>query len=99
MRAILIATLGSEPQVVTLAVELLLAQATPVAQVVVLHTRPTLPPLDVALPRLVSAFAAQPSWPSLTTVEIPADDVLSAAELDCFAEVLFQTLKQWMTAG
>lgn len=58
--ALLIATLGSEPQVVTAALDLLLSQGERIERVVVLHTDAPGTPVAAALARLQEAFAAQP---------------------------------------
>lgn len=68
----LIATLGSEPQVVTLAHDLLAARGRHAGRVVVVHTAPSSEPIRSALTRLTQAFA-DPAWPAyhgvrLTTV-------------------------------
>lgn len=61
MPAVLIATLGAEPQVISLATQLLLQQEALTATVV-LHTQADYPPVDQALPSLQTFFAAQPNW-------------------------------------
>lgn len=99
MESVLISTLGSEPQVVALAVQLLLSAGHSLAGVYVLHTRPTHPPIADALPQLQAAFAAHPHWPALTPVPIDADDVLAPAEIDRFAAALYGVVKQAVAAG
>ena len=99
MSAVLIATLGAEPQVVSLATYLLLAQHVPLRAVFVLHTDASHPPIGQALPLLCDAFAAQPSWPPLHTVPVQAVDALTPQELDCFGEMFFQTLQSQLTQG
>lgn len=99
MTAVLIATLGAEPQVVSLATELLLADNQALTQVVVLHTISTRPPLEHALPLLKSTFKAQPDWPPVHNVELAIDDVLTEAALDLFATALFDEIKRWLAMG
>jgi CRISPR-associated protein Csx14 len=97
MASVLVATLGAEPQIVLLAAAALARQGAPVDQVVVVHTLPTRPPISVSLPAVQAAFAAQPSSPPLTLVTTPAVDVLTQAELDLFATILFHTLQGFVT--
>lgn len=99
MSSVLIATLGAEPQVVSLATHRLLAQRVPLQAVYVLHTAADRPPIDQALPRLRAAFDAQPGWPPLHAVPIPAADALTPQELDTFGETLFTTLQQQLAQG
>ncbi len=80
MSAVLIATLGAEPQVVALATQILQQHDDPLAAVVVIHTDATRAPLVSALPALTHAFAHQPTWPPLYTQSIPIADVLTSAE-------------------
>ncbi|RME82595.1 MAG: CRISPR-associated protein Csx14, partial [Caldilineae bacterium] len=57
-RQALIATLGTEPQVVTLALDLLRAKGYPIAEVVVVHTAGQV--IEPALRRLQVEFAREP---------------------------------------
>lgn len=97
--AVLLATLGSEPQVIGLATQLLLRKSEPLSLVVVLHTRPNRSPIDEALPALRRAFAGQPTWPQLETIEMPIDDILSPEQIEVFAKELFQHLKRYVGSG
>lgn len=65
MSSVLLATLGAEPQVISLATELLLAQGAPLCAVVVVHTRCERAPIDRALAAVEASFAGQPGWPPL----------------------------------
>lgn len=96
MQTTLIATLGAEPQVVTLAVQLLDQAGEPVTKVVVVHTQANRPPLDTALPALQRYFADQSGLPSLHTIEAPLADVLTPAEMDTFTEVLYTVVRTWV---
>lgn len=98
-QAVLVATLGAEPQVISLATQLLLRQTEPLVNVVVLHTHEQFMPVAKALPMLQSHFADRPAWPPLNTVLIPTQDVLSPEQLDEFANTLYHTLKQWIAAS
>ncbi|MEZ4705629.1 MAG: CRISPR-associated ring nuclease [Caldilineaceae bacterium] len=97
--AVLLATLGSEPQVIGLATQLLLRKSEPLSAVIVLHTRPNRTPIDAALPTLQRAFAGQPAWPRLETVAMPIDDILSPEQIEVFAKELFQLLKGYVGSG
>lgn len=99
MSSVLIATLGAEPQVVSLATYLLLAQRVRLQTVLVLHTDAHRPPINQALPLLRAAFAAQPAWPPLQTVAVNAADALTPQELDCFADTLFTTIQTQLAQG
>lgn len=96
MPSVLVATLGTEPQIVSLATALLLQQE-PLAAVVVLHTAAGVPPMKDALPALQAVFGAQPDWPPLRLEALPLDDVLTPADLDLFGERLYQVLRGWVT--
>ena len=88
IHAVLIATLGAEPQVVSLATQLLLQQGIALQAVVVIHTSQTAPPILHSLPRLHTLFAEQSSLPPLHTVEVPIADVLTLPELEHFSQTL-----------
>lgn len=99
MSSVLVATLGAEPQVVSLATYLLLTQRVRLQTVFVLHTDVHRPPISQALPLLRAAFAAQPAWPPLQTVAVNAADALTPQELDCFADILFTTIQAQLAQG
>lgn len=99
MSSVLIATLGAEPQVISLATHLLLARPESLHRVVVVHTDPACPPVNQALPLLQQAFAAQNGWPPLVNAPVPATDVLTPAELDAFGDTLYQTLQTYLGQG
>ncbi len=96
MRAVLIATLGAEPQVISLTTQLLLQQQEPLVAVVVLHTHRAYAPVADALPALQITFAAQSNWPPLQTVCVPVDDVLTPAQMEEFTDALYAIIKQWV---
>jgi CRISPR-associated protein Csx14 len=98
MPAVLIATLGSEPQVVALATQLLMRQGVLLCGVQALHTDARLAPIAQSLPKLQAIFAAHAEWPPLQTVAVPCADVLAQEEMDLFAEVLYRELKRWQAA-
>lgn len=92
----LIATLGAEPQVITLALQLLEQAGEAVTHVVVLHTLANRPPLDRALPALQRYFAERAGPPFLQTMEAPLADVLTPAEMDAFTDALYTVVRAWV---
>ncbi len=83
----LIATLGTKPQVVTTAVDLLLAGGHALSEVVVLHTGSDAEPMASALARLRAEFAARPAYQShslslqsVSHLDKPIPDIESPAE-------------------
>jgi CRISPR-associated protein Csx14 len=82
-RAVFISTLGSEPQVVTAALDLLLVRKVPVSKVSVLHTCAAAGPVPAALKTLQADFAANPGQPALELCPVllagePVEDVETA---------------------
>jgi CRISPR-associated protein Csx14 len=96
MPAVLIATLGAEPQVVSLATQLLLARGLDLQAVVVLHTAAHKPPVLTSLPTLKETFADHPGWPPLHPVALDLDDVLTPDDMETFAAALFDEIKRWL---
>jgi CRISPR-associated protein Csx14 len=92
----LIATLGAEPQVITLATQLLRRIRGPVARVVVLHTQADRPPVNQSLALLRRYFAGRSGWPPLHTVPVPVADVLTPDELATFSTTLYTVIRQWV---
>lgn len=92
----LIATLGAEPQVITLALQLLEQAGEAVTHVVVLHTLANRPPLDRALPALQRYFAERAGPPFLQTMEAPLADVLTPAEMEAFTDALYTVVRAWV---
>jgi len=97
--AVLIATLGSEPQVIAIAAQLLQRQSEPLSEVVVLHTAANKDPIGRALPAIRKAFADNPDWPQLIPKLIPTDDILTPEQIDVFARELYGTLKHYVSSG
>lgn len=97
--AALLATLGAKPQVVAIAVQLLLDQGESLACVYVLHTDPYIEPVGSALAELIHTFSQHSQWPPLHLVHIPVTDVLDSEQLDKFALSLFQTIKRCLING
>lgn len=99
MNAVLIATLGAEPQVIALAAQLLQQQGELLAAVLVVHTDPTHPPVAQALPALRTMFAAQPAWPLLQTQLVPIADVLTPDQFTAYTDALYQVVRRHIAAG
>lgn len=99
MTSVLVATLGAEPQVVTIATQLLLHQDELLQSVALLHTAPRREPIASALPAVAATFSEQDGWPPLVRVEVPVEDVLSPEQIDRFASVLFDRLKSYVKEG
>jgi len=91
MDAVLVATLGAEPQVVTLATNLLMRQSA-LARVVALHTDAQHPPIDRALPALHTAWSARVDLPPLTCAAVAVTDMLTPSDFEHFANALFDLL-------
>ena len=98
MTGVLIATLGAEPQVISIATQLLLARGLDLEIVSVLHTAAHKPPIATSLPILEKVFAKRPEWPRLHTVALPLDDVLTPDDMEIFATALFDEIKRWLSA-
>lgn len=99
MSGVLLATLGSEPQVVSLAVQLLDRAGFALATVAVLHTDATRAPVRAAVDRLRAFFAPPHAGPPLTLLPIAIPDVLTPAQLDAFGTALYQHLHRFIAQG
>lgn len=102
----LIATLGSEAQVVTLTLDSLLARGARVTRVVVVHTAPDTEPIAASLARLRAAFAAPPYFPAIEfeTVGLagpagPLKDVDSTAGSAAVFTTLYRLVRAEKLAG
>ncbi len=92
---ILIATLGTKPQVVTTATDLLLSEGHSFSDVLVLHVGGEREPLASALNRLREEFAAYPPYHSLTLQLQPlasASGALPDVETQADAEAAFRAI-------
>jgi CRISPR-associated protein Csx14 len=95
--AILIATLGSEPQVITLALDCLRARGHRITRVIVVHTAPTQDPIRTAFAKLKAEL---PSYKSATPpvtfrfVPIEREDGTRSADIatEADAGAVFRTL-------
>lgn len=102
---VFIATLGTHPQVVTLALDILLQQGHPIQQVYILHTDPQYPPIAQALPRLINTLK-QDYRPSLqvnsyllTNRAGALADVSTSEEIDAAFQAVHSLLRQQKYAG
>lgn len=103
--AVLLATLGSEPQVVTIALQLLLSQGVPVRRVIVVHTSEAASIIRRALEGLRGAFAV----PALEGIGLevhlllkdglPLDDITSEQEAQATFSALYRLVKGLKQAG
>jgi CRISPR-associated Csx14 family protein len=97
----LIATLGSEPQVVTLAVDLLHRRHRPINTVVVLHTASSEPRMQLAVEQLAAEFAQHRAYRRVTYQPIvlrddagrPLDDVDTPAGAQSAFRALYAEVK------
>jgi CRISPR-associated protein Csx14 len=103
-----IATLGTEPQVVTLALQSLVALAEPIAEVVVVHTAPHDPRIIEAVAVLERAFASEErlaQWRGrLRLVEIagaagPLPDMVAEEDFGTVLAALYKEVRDSKQAG
>lgn len=107
MDHILMATLGVEPQVVTLALDHLLQQGYPINRVIVLHTDATASPVRESLAQLEHEFYDTTYYPRritfapelLTDVNGPLQDVATAHEVDAAFEALYSIIRRLKLTG
>jgi CRISPR-associated protein Csx14 len=97
--SVLIATLGSEAQVIPLAAQKLHLWGETLACVTVLHTNPAYEPIGPALGQLQVMMADALAWLPLHLVNLGTQDVLHPAALYHFGEQLFQTIKEAISQG
>lgn len=105
--AVLVATLGSEPQVVTLALDLLLQAAVPIERVVVAHTLPDEEPIRSSLERLHEEFLVKQHYGAgmlfaphlLAGASGPLKDVTTSTEIEDAFQSLYTLLRQHKQAG
>ena len=105
MQATLIATVSSKPQLVTLALDLLLAKGEPVDQVVVIHTTLDRPETRTSIARLGAEFAL--AYPTLRLRPVclcdaggrPLEDVTSEPAVREAFRVLYSEIRAAKQAG
>jgi CRISPR-associated protein Csx14 len=107
MSTVLLATLGSEPQIIPLTVQLLAQRKRAPQRVCVLHTTADRSPVREAVARLRAIFAAPPaqqSWgttaaPVLELLPVAIPDVLTPTQLDAFGVALYRALRDAIAQG
>lgn len=107
MVGVLLATLGTEPQVVTLALGELERQGEPIAEVVVVHTSPQRDErIRAAITDLERAFATGPPLQTyrLRMVELQRDgrplaDIADAEDIKAFYRALHQLIRDYKRRG
>jgi CRISPR-associated protein Csx14 len=96
VQSVLIATLGTEPQIIPITVQLLLQRNVSLVCVDVLHTIPDQKRITASLQSVQASFQTHPEWPTLKLTRVASHDVLTPEELDTFSTALFTTLKGWI---
>lgn len=103
---ILVSTLGSEPQVVTLALDVLLARGVPINRVIVVHTNPELPPINNSLKALHQVFVTERHYENILYIPHPLTDdreilgdVTTPHQIEAAFNNLYALLKHYKAAG
>lgn len=105
--SVLIATLGAEPQVVTLTLDALLAQGEHITRVYVIHTDAAHNPIKSALAKLQQVFTRGTRYPS-TLLYMPhllgsaagaLADITTPLDIETAYQVLYRLLRQQKQAG
>jgi len=100
---VLLATLGTEPQVVTAGLSLLGRRRVAVDQVEVFHTHA--PRIQAARERLTAAFAQRPHWPPLAFIPLhddagrPLHDVVTEADAQAAFRIIYRRLREHKGQG
>ena len=106
--ACLIATLGTEPQVATLALQALVATGETIREVAVVHTAPREPRIAEAIRRLDDAFARDPrlaAWHGCYRRVVilgeagPVPDMLVEEDFAATLRALYQVVRNYKAAG
>ena len=104
----LIATLGSEPQVVTVALDLLIAKGEPVQKVAVIHSTPKIPgPILEALRILGETFSKEQKYKNISFHPIPIldgqgrplADIADPNEVQFAFQTLYKVIRESKLAG
>lgn len=106
-RTALISTLGTEPQVVTLTLDALLARGNLIERSVVLHTLDTVSPIREALSALLREFSDYQAYSgkilfvphALSGVSGALSDVVSASDLETAFQSIYVLIRQLKHAG
>jgi CRISPR-associated Csx14 family protein len=105
--SILVATLGTEPQVVTLALDALLGKEVQISRVVVVHTLPDTEPIRSSLADLRQEFLTRRYYGDqvlfvphlLAGASGPLVDVITAQEIDDAFRSMYTLLRQFKLSG
>jgi len=105
-QTVLISTLGAEPQVVTLALDSLLAMGIIIQRVDVIHTNPTHEPIRSALERLHTVFLKERHYGDMVYVPYPLagekgilDDVVSTEDIEYAFNSLYTLIRHHKQSG
>jgi CRISPR-associated protein Csx14 len=102
---VLLATLGSEPQVITLAIDLLRIQGIRVGELVVLHNAPCTSPTQEALATLKDAIVNDPAycgwlqWRGVTFADGPLADITRPSHARSVFRTLYREVLAYKQAG
>ncbi len=104
---VLIATLGSEAQVVTLALDLLLQRGYTINKLIVLHTDPSQEPIASSFGALLKELDQYPPYQHLQHEEVcfrdaqgrPLPDVVTPEDMQAVFRTIFETLKRVKQEG
>lgn len=105
MSSIFLATLGSEPQVVTISLQILLLQGQEIAEAIVVHTSEKVPAIGQALDDLRHAFAAPPfqgiplHLHPISQGGLPLQDITTPEEAEATFKTLFDLIKALKKQG
>ncbi len=99
----LIATLGSKPQVVTLALDELIKQGEPIDEIYILLTDPTAEPIRAAWQTLQDNFKTYPqiTWfqEVLREGDVPMNDVATVAQIDVAFQQTYALIRRLKLQG
>lgn len=99
---VLVATLGSEPQVVTLTIDTLMTQNETLDQIIIMHTSPSYEPIQVALETLKNEFKEnslyrkylQAQFLPITSQGEPVSDITTSHEALAVFRSIFKVLAE-----
>ena len=92
--SILIATLGSKPQIITLSLDCLRQTGEMPDSVVVVHTDRQRPETGLALQALQADFSTRPGGPTLRSLELPQQDVIRPEEVQSAFQALYAGVRE-----
>jgi CRISPR-associated protein Csx14 len=104
-QSILLATLGTQPQVITLCLDKLLVDGYPISQVIVCHTNPASEPIHSSLSTLKREFQHERyqrlffSPQSLVSDQGILDDIVSTSDIESAFHQLYTLVRQHKLSG